>query len=126
MTGGKIRVFHPGGGSIKTAQTAGIKREELISSSDAWVGIAHTAPRFISGWHHHGNHDSFIYVTSGKIRLEFGHQGKEKCEGGLGDVLHVPRNTIHRESNPSDEEQVLFVVRVGNGEPVVNLEGPEG
>lgn len=120
----KIRVFHPKGGKNQAIQTAGIQREELISSP-SWVGIAHTAPRFVSGWHHHGDFDSYIYVISGKIKLEFAKKGEESCQGTSGDLVHVPKHTIHRESNPSDKEQALFVVRVGKGVPVVNVKGPE-
>jgi len=31
---------------------------------------------------------------------------------------------VHRESNPSTDETVTFVVRVGNGPLVVNVDGP--
>jgi uncharacterized RmlC-like cupin family protein len=43
-----------------------------------------------------------------------------------GDFLHVARGAIHRESNPTDEEGTAIVVRSGRGDPVFNVEGPDG
>jgi uncharacterized RmlC-like cupin family protein len=31
----------------------------------------------ISGWHHHGDHESVIYVLSGALRMEFGSGGSD-------------------------------------------------
>jgi len=38
---------------------------------------------------------------------------------------NVASSAIHRESNPSDEERQIVVVRSGSGERVINVEGPE-
>jgi hypothetical protein len=38
----------------------------------------------------------------------------------------VARGAIHRESNPSDEEGTAIVVRSGAGDPVINVDGPDG
>jgi uncharacterized RmlC-like cupin family protein len=46
-------------------------------------------------------------------------------DAGPGDLVHVPRHKVHRESNPSGEESRLIVVRAGTGEPLFNVEGPE-
>ena len=121
----RVMVFHPGQGSRDTAQTAGMEREQLVASADAWVGMARTAPGFVSGWHHHGDFDTYVYVVSGAMQFESGKEGVDVSEAGPGDVVHVPRQTVHKESNPSAEEQVVFVVRVGRGTPVTNVEGPE-
>lgn len=122
---GRVRVFHIGEGKkTETNQTTGMHREELVTTSDAWVGMVSTDPHFTSGWHHHGEYDTYVYVISGQIKMEFGEDGKESCVAKAGEVLHVPKNTIHRESNPSDEKQLLFGVRVGKGIPVTNVEGP--
>jgi uncharacterized RmlC-like cupin family protein len=122
---GTIRVFHAGEGKSDTTQTSGMRREELVSSANAWVGLVSTAPHFVSGWHHHGEYDTYIYVISGQIKMEFGQDGKESCEAKSGEVLHVPQHTVHRETNPSDEKQLLFGVRVGHGASVTNVAGPD-
>ena len=38
------------------------------------------------------------------------------------DFLYVAPGAVHRESNPSDEECRIVVVRSGSGEPVFNVE----
>jgi uncharacterized RmlC-like cupin family protein len=82
----------------------------------------------VSGWHHHGDYESVIYVViyvmTGRLRMESGPGGTNVSEGGPGDFLFVPRGSVHRESNPSDVETTAVVVRSGRGEPVVNVEGP--
>jgi uncharacterized RmlC-like cupin family protein len=126
MTDKKVKVFRPGEGSTQTTQTVGMQREELVSTPDAWVGMVQTEPGFTSGWHHHGDYDTYVYVISGEIKLDFGEAGKESCVAKAGEVAFIPKDTVHRESNPSTEKQFLFGVRVGQGAPVFNVEGPVG
>lgn len=120
----KILVFRQGEGSLKTAQTEGMLREELVAIPNAWAGMVSTESGFVSGWHHHGDFETFIYVVSGEIKMEFGKEGEETCLAKPGEVLYVPKETVHRESNPSREEQLLFVVRAGEGDPVFNVDKP--
>jgi uncharacterized RmlC-like cupin family protein len=98
----------------------------LVSTPNAWVGMVKTKPKFTSGWHHHGEYDTYVYVIDGELKLEFGEDGKESCIAKTGEVTFIPKNTIHRESNPSTDKQVLFGVRVGKGAPVFNVDGPKG
>ena len=37
----------------------------------------------------------------------------------------IPKGLVHREGNPGGESSYLVVVRVGTGEPVFNVDGPE-
>ena len=109
---------------LDTAQTTGMRRERAFSGSGAWVGVVHTPAGATSGWHHHGDHDTYVYVSSGRQLVEFGHNGQERLEASPGDVIHVARHIIHRESNPSADETLTFVVRVGSGPLVSNVDGP--
>ena len=124
MAGKIVQVFHPGEGNTNTTQTSGMQREELIKSENSWVGYVKTDPKFTSGWHHHGDYDTYVYVISGEFKLEFGKSGQESCVAKSGEVAHIPKDTVHREINPGTEEQVLFIVRVGEGAPVFNVDGP--
>jgi uncharacterized RmlC-like cupin family protein len=124
MENHKVRVFRPGEGSKNTAQTMGMQREELVSTPDAWVGMVETEPRYTSGWHHHGEYDTYVYVISGELKFDFGETGKESIVAKAGEIAMIPKNTVHRESNPSEQKQVLFGVRVGQGAPVFNVDGP--
>ena len=125
MTERKVKVFRPGEGSMQTAQTSGMQREELASTANSWVGIVQTKPQFTSGWHHHGDYNTYVYVISGEIKLEFGEAGIESAVANAGEVAFIPQDTVHRELNPSTEKQILFVVRVGKGDPVFNVDGPD-
>jgi uncharacterized RmlC-like cupin family protein len=90
-----------------------------------WAGLVRTAAGIVSGWHHHGDFESTIYVLSGALRMEFGPGGRDVLEASPGDFLYVARGAVHRESNPTDHESQIVVVRSGSGEPVVNVDGPQ-
>jgi uncharacterized RmlC-like cupin family protein len=119
-----VRLIRPAE-RVEGAPTPGMVREEAIATGGMWAGFATTDPRMTSGWHHHGEYESSIYVLSGQVRMEFGPGGSSIVEAGPGDFLFVARGAVHRESNPSDEPGTAIVVRAGSGEPVFNVEGPE-
>jgi uncharacterized RmlC-like cupin family protein len=124
MANQKVRVFRSGTGTMQTTQTPGMQRQELVSTPDTWVGMVQTKPKFTSGWHHHGEYDTYVYVIAGEAKLEFGENGKESITAKQGDVVFIPKNTVHRESNPGIDEHFLFGVRIGKGAPVFNVDGP--
>ena len=105
--------------------TPGMDRFTAFASETMWAGGARTDPGMVSGWHHHGEQESAIFVLSGMLRMEFGPGGIETFDAGPGDIVHVPRGAIHRESNPSEEPADLFVVRAGAGPSVVNVDEPD-
>ena len=105
--------------------TPGMDRFTAVASDRLWAGGARTEPGMVSGWHHHGDHESAIYVLSGVLRMEFGPGGSEMFDAGPGDFVHVPRGAIHRESNPTEAVADVIVIRAGTGESVFNVEGPE-
>jgi len=106
------------------APAGGMIREEVLRSDKSWVGLAYTVPGSDSGWHHHGDHESYIYIVSGLGHFDFGPAGRDTCEAEPGDFVYVPRGAIHRETNPGGEDALLVVIRVGEGEPVINVDGP--
>jgi uncharacterized RmlC-like cupin family protein len=101
-----------------------MRREQAISSDGMWAGLAHTEPGMVSGWHHHGDYETSIYVVTGQVRMESGPGGGDVVEAGPGDFFYVPPGAVHREGNPGDDEAHLIVVRAGSGPPVVNVDGP--
>lgn len=105
--------------------TAGMIREEAIATDGLWAGLVRTEPNMASGWHHHGDHETSIYVVEGEFLMEFGPGGETRLEAKAGDFIHVPKGTVHRESNPMDSEGSAIVVRAGSGPPVVNVGGPD-
>ena len=108
----------------QTGQTSGMVREEAFNTDKMWAGIARTAPNALSGWHHHGAYESAIYVLSGHVRIECGAGGRTVLDGGPGDFLIIPTGEIQREGNPGDTTSEIVVVRAGQGEAVVNVDGP--
>ncbi|MGZ4447231.1 MAG: cupin domain-containing protein [Nocardioides sp.] len=103
--------------------TPGMDRRRAFELPGLWSGQVETAPGAVSGWHHHADHDSALYVVRGTLRLEFeGHEGH--LDAHAGDFVHVPAHTVHRESNPTDEPSVAVIARAGEGVPTVNVEGP--
>jgi uncharacterized RmlC-like cupin family protein len=111
-------------GRVEGDHTPGMMREQAVVTGDMWAGLVITEPHMVSGWHHHGDHETSIYVISGALRMESGSEGKSVVDATAGDFLYVPREAIHRESNPGDVESQIVVVRVGQGLTVVNVEGP--
>lgn len=118
-----VRRVSPGERAVGE-RTAGMVREEAIAVDGVWAGIARTEPGMVSGWHHHGEYETSIYVLSGRLRMESGPGGSEVIEAGPGDFLHVPAGVIHREGNPSEEESQLIAFRAGRGQAVFNVVGP--
>jgi uncharacterized RmlC-like cupin family protein len=109
---------------IEGQPTPGMVREQAVQTERMWSGFARTEPGMVSGWHHHGEYESTIYVLTGSLRMEFGPDGGEGFEAGPGDFVFVGRQVVHRESNPSTEPGTIVVVRAGEGEPVTNVGAP--
>jgi uncharacterized RmlC-like cupin family protein len=113
------------GERVEGPSTPGMIRSQAVETDAMWVGLARTEPGMVSGWHHHGDHESAIYVVSGALRMEFGSGGQEAFDAGPGDFVYVGRGAVHREGNPSAGPADIVVVRAGSGESVVNVEGPD-
>jgi uncharacterized RmlC-like cupin family protein len=104
--------------------TPGMARRLGIETPGMWAGTVDTEPGAVSGWHHHGEHDTTLYIVSGEMRLESGAGGRDSVLAAPGDFLHVPAGAVHRESNPSDQPARAVIVRCGTGRPTVNVDGP--
>ena len=104
--------------------TPGMDREQAVATDGMWSGLVRTEAGMRSGWHHHGEYETTIYVLTGALSMEFGPDGTTTVEAGPGDFVYVPKGAVHRESNPSREPADLVVVRAGRGESTVNVDGP--
>src|SRR5262245_32808704 len=90
--------------------TPGMHRLEALAEDGAWLGTVTTQPNTISGWHHHGDYETYIYVLSGAARLDtFEADAIERHEAPAGSFVVVPRGTVHREwsASPTGVEAVL-------------------
>ena len=109
---------------VEADPTPGMVREQAIEAGGLWSGLVTTEPGMTSGWHHHGDHETSIYVVDGSMRMEFGSRGEQVVEAKAGDFLHVPPHTVHREGNPGEGESHLVVTRSGHGQVTVNVDEP--
>ena len=104
--------------------TPGMNREQAFATEGVWAGFVTTEPGMVSAWHHHGDHQTAIYVLNGALRMESGPGGSSTIEAGPGDFVFVPRGAVHRESNPASAPAEVIVVRAGRGESTFNVDGP--
>jgi uncharacterized RmlC-like cupin family protein len=106
------------------AGTPGMERWELFAREGSWAGWIRTDAGVAGGWHHHGNHDSYIYVLRGTLTIDYGAGGTESVRATAGDVIFNPAQLIHRETTSADGDAEAFIVRVGSGPQLVNVDGP--
>jgi uncharacterized RmlC-like cupin family protein len=102
-----------------------MRRSEAVAHDGLWSGVAHTEPGAVSAWHHHGDHESVIYVATGGLRIESGKHGLDVFDAQPGDFVYVPPHSVHREANLTDVVATLVVTRTGRGPSVINVETPE-
>ena len=121
-------------GSIQVARNSDLSEGEAtdklrrrLKDVDDLVTVAetHTAPDGSLGWHHHGEHTAYVYVLQGQVGISWGPGGREDAELTAGDFYVIRPNTIHRETNPGSEEQVVLGFFVGSGQTTFNVDGPE-
>lgn len=124
MDDGGVRLVRPSD-RTPAVPTPGMDREQAVHTAGMWAGFVTTEAGMVSGWHHHGEHESTIYVLSGAMRMEFGPGGADAVEAAPGDFLYIAPHTVHREGNPSAQPATVVVVRAGTGDPVTNVGGPD-
>ena len=118
-----VRLIRPAD-RVEGERTPGMTREQAVAIEGMWAGLVRTEAHMITGWHHHADYDTSIYVVDGVLKMESGPGGTEVVEAGPGDFMHVPKGAIHREGNPTDQESRVVVVRAGRGPAVINVDGP--
>lgn len=113
------RLLHSG------QQSTGIQREEAFASEDRWIGVARAEPGDWSGWHHHGDHDSYFYVLSGGLEFEYQVDDQHgTIEVGPDDFAFMPSRVVHRERTMPGDTGEVILVRIGHGPTVFNVDGP--
>src|SRR5436309_13143616 len=93
--------------------TPGMTREEAFTTDAIWAGTVKTEPGMVSGWHHHGDHETAIYVLSGRFVMESGPVGSQVVEALLRECLYVPAATVHRPRHSSQSECMAVVLLSG-------------
>jgi uncharacterized RmlC-like cupin family protein len=121
-------VIHPGDQGVDST-TPGMELRQRHDADGRWVGwtgwIQNEAGD-VSGWHHHGPNDTYVYVIRGSVTVEFGPGGAERIEAHAGDFFLVPAETTHRETTSPDSDLDAFVVRIGREPEYVEVDRPDG
>lgn len=100
-------------------------RQEMFGDGRVWVGMVTTEPGSASPWHHHGAHETYVYLLEGEAMVEYGSGGNERVHATADGSLHiVPPNLAHREVNTGAIPNRMIVVRVGTGPALIPLDGP--
>jgi len=124
-----VRVIRAGELSEATAQTPGMRRAAAIDrasvgSENLWVGRVTVSPDAKTGPHHHGDCDSVVYITAGRVSIRWGEHLQERVEAGPGDFIYIPARLVHQEVTEGDENVDSIVIRSGDN-VVVNVDLPE-
>jgi quercetin dioxygenase-like cupin family protein len=107
-------------------RTSGITRLEAFAEGNVWVGaVVNHEARELSKWHVHPNHDTYAYCAEGTMRLDFGPGGAETLMFEVGDFAFIPAGLVHREGNGGDTPSKGLIFRIGEGQVVVDLDGPD-
>ena len=111
-----------------TAQTSGMQRfaaisSTLVGSQGICAGYTVIEKNVTTGWHHHGNQETIIYVKSGQAKVRWGPQLQQEALAQAGSFVYIPAFLPHQEINPSpDTVSEWVIVRNGPEAIVVNLE----
>ena len=94
---------------------------ELVGADRLWIGMMVLEPGIGTGPHHHGDHETGVYVVAGRVRLRWGDRLESETELGVGDLWFMPPRTPHQELNPSADEPAVWVVVWNDRQVVVPL-----
>jgi uncharacterized RmlC-like cupin family protein len=104
-------------------RTSGMRRRQAFAAEDRWVGYVTSEPGAWSGWHHHGEHDTYLYIVAGGIEFEYG-KAHDRVSVTAGEFGLMPNHVVHRErAAPGDTAEVVLV-RIGHGPTVFNVDRP--
>jgi uncharacterized RmlC-like cupin family protein len=121
-----IMVIRAGELSEATAQTPGMRRVAAVDQASCesdrlWVGVVTVEPQTSTGAHHHGDCDSVVCVTGGRIAIRWGDRLQNRAEAGPGDFIYIPANLVHQEINESESDAVDSIVIRSGDNVVVNV-----
>jgi uncharacterized RmlC-like cupin family protein len=124
--GSGLRVIRPLDLVSHAIHTAGVSRlpgitHELVGANKLWVGMTVLEPGMRTGPHHHGDHETGVYLVAGRVCLRSGPRLESETELTAGDLMFLPPNLAHDESNPSANEAAVWVVFWDGGKTHVPL-----
>jgi quercetin dioxygenase-like cupin family protein len=119
----RLRVAGPGD-LTPTSPLAGLTREMPFTDAAVQQVKGHADGRIASDWHHHGDNDVFGHVVRGEGYVAYGPGDDERELASAGDFFHVPAGLVHRDVNPTDDEQDYYLWLTGSEPRTVPVDGP--
>jgi uncharacterized RmlC-like cupin family protein len=104
---------------------SGMERRQLFIRDGRWADWIRNDAGDVSGWHHHAANDTYVYVSSGSVTIDYGPGGADSVVARAGDFFIVPSQMIHRETTGPDADLEAFVIRLGGEPEKVDVDGPE-
>ena len=116
------------GADLRSSEaTRGIVRDAAFERRGMTIARSRVPAGVSSDWHHHGERELYGFMVSGRLRLEYGPLGKQAADLSPGDFFHIPARLVHRDVNPTRDQDVIVVnLLEGVGPTVVNVSGPGG
>ena len=115
------RVVHPAD-LVSGPPTPGVDRLTAFEDAKRWIGFSRAEPGVLSGWHHHGEYDSYFYVLGGTAYIELADGGQIRVRPG--DFALLPAGTVHREGTEGEVALEAVVIRIGRGPQVFPVDDP--
>jgi len=107
----------------KGEATRGIARTRIFETDNILVGRSHIGGGVESDWHHHGLREVYGFILSGRLRFDYGRNGRGSIEARTGDFFHIPSGLIHRDVNPDPKKEAVVVnFMLGEGPAVLNMD----
>jgi quercetin dioxygenase-like cupin family protein len=123
-------VVHPN--EVTTLHAPGITHEVAfeealppVPGQRVLVQRTYNEPGELSDWHVHPNYTTYGYQLTGQLLVEYGPAGSRKIECEAGDFVRIPASCIQREGAIGVTPRSGIGVRIGSGQPVVDLDGPD-
>lgn len=109
---------------VATASLANLTRMTPFPDADVQQVRGHADGRIESEWHHHGDNHVFGYVIEGEGYVEWGTGEGERKLASAGQFFHVPPGVVHRDVNPSDDEQDYLLWLTGSEPRTIHVDEP--
>ncbi|WP_101294539.1 cupin domain-containing protein [Halegenticoccus soli] len=110
---------------VPTARLKNLTRLTPFPDAPVQQVRGHASGRVESDWHHHGDNDVFGHVLAGEGYVEWGPGPDERKLARAGEFFRVPAGVVHRDVNPSDDEQEYVLWLTGSEPRTVRVDGPE-
>jgi uncharacterized RmlC-like cupin family protein len=104
---------------------SGMERRQLFIRDGRWADWIRNDAGDVSGWHHHAANDTYVYVSSGSVTIDYGPGGADSVVARAGDFFIVPSQMVHRETTGPDADLEAFVIRLGGEPEKVDVDVPE-